>query len=160
FFIFFFFVTLAPTANIFLLVGSIMAERFLYLPSAGLAGCCVFLLSRVKITPRITAAILAIVCVALGARTYARNLDWTDGVTLWSGAIEVNPNAARAHNNLAFEYTQIPGRNRDAIAEYQAALRIEPDYPDAHFNLGNAYLAVHQLPDAIDHFRAAAQLAP
>ena len=39
FFLLFFFVALSPTSNLIILIGSIMAERFLYLPSVGLAGC-------------------------------------------------------------------------------------------------------------------------
>src|SRR5581483_7661877 len=38
FFILFFFVTLAPTANIFLFIGTIMAERFMYLPAIAYCG--------------------------------------------------------------------------------------------------------------------------
>ena len=43
FFITFFFLALAPTANLAILVGTIMAERFLYLPSIGFAGCLAWL---------------------------------------------------------------------------------------------------------------------
>ena len=35
----FFFAAMAPTANLFLLIGTIMAERLLYLPSVAFAGC-------------------------------------------------------------------------------------------------------------------------
>ena len=38
FFLVFFFVAALPTSNLIVLIGSIMAERFLYLPSVGLAG--------------------------------------------------------------------------------------------------------------------------
>ncbi len=41
FFLAFFFVALSPTSNLIVFIGSIMAERFLYLPSVGLAGCVV-----------------------------------------------------------------------------------------------------------------------
>ena len=41
FFLVFFFVALSPASNLIILIGSIMAERFLYLPSVGLAGCVV-----------------------------------------------------------------------------------------------------------------------
>ena len=41
FFIAFFFAALAPTSNLAILIGTIMAERFLYLPSIGFAGCLV-----------------------------------------------------------------------------------------------------------------------
>jgi len=41
FFLVFFFVASSPTSNLIILIGSIMAERFLYLPLVGLAGCVV-----------------------------------------------------------------------------------------------------------------------
>src|ERR1019366_1140939 len=41
FFLVFFFVALSPVSNVIILIGAIMAERFLYLPSVGLAGCVV-----------------------------------------------------------------------------------------------------------------------
>ena len=41
FLILFLFVTLAPTSNIFVRIGSIMAERFVYLPMAAFVGCVV-----------------------------------------------------------------------------------------------------------------------
>ena len=34
--------TLAPVSNVFVLIGSIMGERFLYLPSVGFAAAVVF----------------------------------------------------------------------------------------------------------------------
>jgi hypothetical protein len=41
FFLGFFFLALLPTSNLIIIIGSIMAERFLYMPSIGLAGCVV-----------------------------------------------------------------------------------------------------------------------
>ena len=41
FFILFFFGTFLPTSNLIVIIGSIMAERFMYLPSIGFAGCVV-----------------------------------------------------------------------------------------------------------------------
>jgi len=154
----FFWIALAPTANLVMIIGSIMAERFMYLPAIGLAASAVALLAMLDRRAAIAAAALA--SVVLGARTYVRNFDWYDGVSLWSSAIQVNPQAARAHNNLAFEYSRIPGRMPDAIAEYQAALRIRPDYPEAHFNLGNALRQTSRIGEAIAEYEAAVQSAP
>jgi hypothetical protein len=39
FFVTLFFIALAPTSNVFLLIGTIMAERFLYLPAVAFAAC-------------------------------------------------------------------------------------------------------------------------
>ena len=89
FLIAFFAVTIAPVANIAILVGSIKAERFLYLPSVGFVGCLVWLGRRAP--ARWSAIALGIVCLALAARTYARNNDWYDERSLWTSAVQVTP---------------------------------------------------------------------
>jgi hypothetical protein len=84
FFLVFFFVALAPVSNLAILIGSIMAERFVYLPSIGLAGCVVaalYALGRQVSRPwpptlRVAWIALGILCLAGAARTYARNFDW------------------------------------------------------------------------------------
>jgi tetratricopeptide (TPR) repeat protein len=163
FFAGFFWIALLPTANLLLLIGAIMAERFLYLPMVGLCGCAVVGLKWLiehRAPARAVWTGAAILCLALGARTYTRNMDWRDGLTLWTSAVEVNPNAARAHNNLGYELEQIPGRLPDAVAEYQTALRIRPDYPEAYYSLGNALLRMGRLPEAIAAFQSAVKYAP
>ena len=72
FFVAFFFVTLSPTSNLVIPIGTIMAERFMYLPSIGFAGCLVVAvyaicrrLPAAMQDPRIAPAVLSIVCVAL-----------------------------------------------------------------------------------------------
>ncbi len=158
FFLLFFFVALAPTANIFLIVGSIMAERFMYLPALGLAGLAIFAFSRWKKSASLAA--IGVLCVAFGARTFARNFDWYDALSLWTSATQAEPQAARAHSNLALEYTRIPGRMADAIAEYRVALSIDRTNPGIHFNLANALLATGRLDEAIAEYRAAVSGAP
>lgn len=52
----------------------------------------------------------------------------------------------------------------DAVARrqalYQAALRIDPNQIDAHYNLGLLAMATQQFPDAATHLTRVAQLAP
>ena len=169
FFLAFFFVALSPTSNLILLIGSIMAERFLYLPSVGLAGCAVaaihWLGQRQLVKRRAAApvawAALGLACLAFTARTYARNFDWQDDFSLWSSAVEVCPGSARPHYNLALEFERIPGRQPEAIAEYQAALRIDPNFVEAHNNLANTLARMPgRLPEAIAEYQAAMRLRP
>jgi tetratricopeptide (TPR) repeat protein len=47
------------------------------------------------------------------------------------------------------------GEVQEAIAQYQAALRIRPDYADAETNLANALLQNGQTEDAIAHHNLA-----
>ena len=48
----------------------------------------------------------------------------------------------------------------EAIREFQAALRLKPDYADAHDNLGLAYQQQGRLDEAIREFQAALRLKP
>jgi tetratricopeptide (TPR) repeat protein len=162
FFLAFFFVALAPTSNLVVLIGSIMAERFVYLPSIGLAGCVVaaicWLGPRVSRTAWIALGLLCLVCAG---RTYARNFDWLDDLSLWTSAVEVCPESAKTHNNLGGALAQLPGRLPDAIVEYQVSLRIDAVYAEAHFNLANALSRLPgRLPDAIAEYQAALRIDP
>jgi tetratricopeptide (TPR) repeat protein len=106
---FFFFVTLAPVSNVFLLIGTIMGERLLYLPAVAFAGCVAIALDALcrriaESTGRryVTTALLAVICLGLAVRTYVRNSDWHDDLSLWRSAELVSPASYRAHFNVAY----------------------------------------------------------
>jgi tetratricopeptide (TPR) repeat protein len=134
FFIVFFAVTIAPVANLVILVGSIMAERFLYLPSIGFAGLVVWaaLALRHRVPARWMAAALAIVCLALAARTWARNADWFDDRSLWASAVQVCPDSYKTHENLAMLALAEPQPDHSAATrEVERALAILDPLPDS-----------------------------
>jgi len=166
FFLAFFFIALSPTSNLIVFIGSIMAERLLYLPSVGLAGCVAAAIcalgQRNRLRRPVTAwAALGVMCLALAARTYARNFDWKDEFSLWISAVDICPGSAKAHYNLGKTLEVVPGRLPDAIAEYRVALRIDPDHADVHNNLGNALARLPgRLPEAIAEYQAAVRIQP
>ncbi len=165
FFMMFFFLALAPTA----ITVPVMAERFLYLPSIGLVGCLVaaiFALARRlspswPASPQVARIALAVMCVALAMRTYARNSDWHDELSLWSSAVNVLPENAVAHMNLGQALAKAPGRLPDAMSELQTALRISPNNAKTHYNLGRVLAQMPgRDPDAIAEFQAALRTQP
>jgi protein O-mannosyl-transferase len=164
FFVLFFFIALAPTSNLFILIGSAMSERFMYLPAIGLTGCALGLIWALVGTQHVLRRYLwaaaGLVCLALGARTYARNFDWHDEATLWRSVTDVNPDDALAHVNLGNALLEIPGRVPDAAAEYQRALRIYPNYAEAHNNLGAILLQSGHPTEAVAEYQAAVRLDP
>jgi tetratricopeptide (TPR) repeat protein len=169
FFLAFFFVALVPTSNLVVLIGSIMAERFVYLPSIGLAGCVVAAIctlgrqvSRQRLFTMRTARIaLGFLCFAGAVRTYARNFDWLDDRSLWTSAVNACPGSAKAHYNLGNIAKELPGGLPDAIAQYESALRIEPDYALAHNNLGLALVdSGGPVQQAVAEYEAALRIDP
>jgi tetratricopeptide (TPR) repeat protein len=136
FFIAFFFAALAPTSNLVILIGSIMAERFLYLPSVGFAGCLVWAIYR---RPRMAPAALGLICAALAIRTYARNIDWLDDQRLWSSAAKVCPASYKTHLHVATALVGPQGQGMDrAIGEVDRSLAILDGLPDDR-NVPQAY---------------------
>jgi tetratricopeptide (TPR) repeat protein len=78
----------------------------------------------------------------------------------WIGrAIARNSGVAAYHANLAEVY-RVLGQLDRAIASCHAALRLEPNYPEAANNLGLVLLQQNQYAAAADQFRAALRLKP
>ena len=129
----------AVTANIVVSTGpTIMAERLAYLPSAGFCLLLALLWGQIASRkPTAAWALLAILLLALGARTVARNRDWKDNLTLFSQGVKAEPGSARVHRDLGEEYAS-RGQIEAASAEFQAALRIYPDYAEAAEGYGLA----------------------
>jgi tetratricopeptide (TPR) repeat protein len=102
FWTFFFLGTRLPTANFMLLIGSIFAERFLYLPAIGFAGALVALVPAPA--PRFRGVLVAAagaILVALSVRTIARNRDWHDDEAVWRAAIRDCPDSYKPYKGLA-----------------------------------------------------------
>jgi tetratricopeptide (TPR) repeat protein len=130
------FVTFLPTSNLLFPIGTIMAERFLYLPSIALAVCVVLALyaigSRVG-AARLAPVTLCLIVTALTARTWVRNSDWRDDVSLMTAAAETSPHSYKSHRALAEALydSDTPHANIDrVIAEAEKSLAILDSVPD------------------------------
>jgi hypothetical protein len=64
--------------------------------------------------------------VAFAARTYARNFDWADDLSLWTAAVQTAPRNYKAHMALASAYASPAGGERldNSIAEIEKAYAI------------------------------------
>jgi hypothetical protein len=130
FFCAFYLATLAPTANILILIGTIMGERLLYLPSIAFAGCVVLAAYSLR---RYAPVILGVICLLYGARTFARNFDWHDELSLWTSAAQVSPASYRVHNMLSYWYTlQRPQETGLIRRETERTLAILDPLPAVH----------------------------
>ena len=52
------------------------------------------------------------------------------------------------------------GRTDEAIAHYQEALKIKPEYAEAQYNLGIALAACGRIDEAVEHYQKALEIRP
>jgi protein O-mannosyl-transferase len=150
-----------PAANLLFPIGTIMAERLAYLPSAGAALLVAIWLGRRKSLR--SRRSLVVVCLALfvlyGGRTFTRNLIWTDTDRFYSALVADAPESARAHFGRGV-YLASQGRDAEAVESYAEATRILPSFADARYNRANALVRIGRTDEAIEEYRRVERLAP
>jgi tetratricopeptide (TPR) repeat protein len=165
----FFFLTIVPVLPFFNLPLPIMADRYSYLPSLGL-----FFLVAVgsqefgnKLTAKINSraprfilgAILGLYIIWLGSMAYSRTKVWMDGVTLWSDVISFYPNDSGSYKNRGTAYLTA-GKYYEAKIDFDKALNLRPDYPDALIGRGIAFVTQNYFNDALKDFSNAITYDP
>lgn len=168
----FFLLTIALFSNLFVLVGSIMAERFLFFPSVGFCLVAAVLIGKLKgretsLFSRI-ATIVAVISLVFAEMTIQRNSEWKDNITLFTTDLEKAPENARLWYSLGYEKAGIADEDKphaadlmsEGIADIQHSLSIYPGYANAHYTLSNLFIKVQQFDSALVHAKAAAKLSP
>lgn len=84
---------------------------------------------------------------------------WLDeAIREFKKAIELDPQSAHAHDNLATVYSE-KKLFTQALEEYLTALKLEPESATAHYNLA-CFLATRAHEMAIDQYKEAIELDP
>lgn len=156
--ILFFFITLIPVYNI-IPIGHPFAERYLYLPAAGIAfvaGLSVRALSSV-INTRILLPLFFVILFIFSLSTERRNYVWRDDYSLWSDTARKMPDSSVAHSELGKIYVE-QGKLGPAIAELTTAAMLSPKDPTLHLTLGNIYARQRRFEDAIKEYQNALRI--
>ena len=151
--------TFSIVSNFVITIGTICAERLMYLPSAGAlvaVACGAEALSRTMPRRRLAYVVLGVAIVMCASRTWTRNRDWKNDVALWSAAVQVAPGSARVQSEYGRVLTGLAedaaqaGRAAEAErlyaaaqTHYETALTIYPSYALPMDGLANI-LALHQ----------------
>lgn len=122
-----------PSSNLLFPIGTIMAERFLYLPAIAFAAGLVWLAMRLP-SARAAALALALVAAALGARTWVRAGDWSNDLTLGESAVRAAPDSYKSHKLLANALFEKEGPSPRALAEAERSLAILAPLPPLENN--------------------------
>uniref|UniRef100_A0A8C0XSP5 dolichyl-phosphate-mannose--protein mannosyltransferase n=1 Tax=Castor canadensis TaxID=51338 RepID=A0A8C0XSP5_CASCN len=151
-----------PASNLFFRVGFVVAERVLYLPSAGYCMLLTFgfgALSRhTKKKKLITAIVLGILLINT-LRCVIRSGEWRSEDQLFTSALSVCPLNAKVHYNIGKNLAD-KGNQTAAIRYYREAVRLNPKYVHAMNNLGNILKERNELQEAEELLSLAVQIQP
>lgn len=170
----FFMLTIGGIANLIVIAPGIVADRFLFVPSFGLAFLvsyyAIILLEKFKSNAAINYSIIGLggvlVLVSLQVVT-KRNPVWESQFSLYRNDIEHLDNSAKAHSLMATKYREVAMHNAQNFPVYLAyidsskyhferALAIYPDYSNCLNNLGVLYhLNMQKTWQAIPLFKKA-----
>ncbi len=76
---------------------------------------------------------------------------------MFEKAIQINPYNAKAYGNLGASYSDA-GRRKEAIEAFKNALRFDPNYGLAHYNLAVTYMNEKEYDLAVRHYDKAISL--
>jgi tetratricopeptide (TPR) repeat protein len=159
--------TLLPVLNFrFFPEGEIAHDRYVYLPSVGFALLVAIALRQAMALaarsfnrPIVALLAGAAFCAAMGYATARQSLFWSDDLTLNYRAHEIAPHNVSATTSLAAALAQ-RGMDGQAMALYQQALAIQPQFWRANVNLAYLYYAHGDYPEAARFFTRACAADP
>ena len=109
---------------------------------------------------RIIRLVLPVMVLALGTLTWRQSAHYRDDETLYRATLAANPDSWMAHHNLGRIVSRKAGGLNEAIAHFEAAIRLKPDHARAHYSLGVALQRVGRGAEAVPHFEAAIRFEP
>lgn len=160
-------ITMAPTANILLPTGILIAERTLFLPSvaavitvAGLVPWCLAQLQTASRAVRMAAAgLLTVLIGAAAAHSAERQRTWKDSETVFRTLSNDAPMSFKAHyanGGMLWELKR-PGQ---AEVEWRTAIALFPGYFGVYQDLAHRYREAHVCPAAIPLYKTALEIEP
>ncbi len=155
-----------PASNLFFPVGFVVAERVLYLPSMGFCLLTAYGGYRIKRRVNALAGSKVILSVLLffflfvfSAKTFTRNWDWKDELSIFNSGLKVTQHNAKLFNNVGHA---LEGKKdfAEAMKFFKKAVSIQPDDIGSHINLGRTYNHLKLYREAEEAYLRAKALLP
>lgn len=158
-----FFISLLPVMEL-VPQGSMMNERSLYIASFGFVLFLAWFFYNVynNYNRYKYYIVLAVLTLAFfyGLRTFTRNADWHDDVTLWQADVRQNPDQnayARFALGNAFNNKK---QYQKAIEQYYKSVEINPGFAVGWASLGRTYADMGKVTEAISNYKRALEIDP
>ncbi len=155
-----------PVSNIPVLLPTVRAERFWYLPAIGSSLLLAIAFSaaldkfvRGSLARTVVVLLIGLFFMGQGLAARLHANDYTDDLSFWDATRKAVPRSAKAHLN----YSVMKGARGD-LEERRAAnvvaLELAPQWPMASVYLGDTLCRLHRAPEAWPHYLRGFELAP
>jgi tetratricopeptide (TPR) repeat protein len=156
-------VMLAPVIGIVQVGSQARADRYTYLPQIGLYLLLTWAASNLcggwRHRRLVLGGLATVILTALIFRARAQTACWRNSETLWTHTLACTSDNAIAQNNLGNALLKV-GREEEAIAHFQKALELKPDFAEAHNNLGNFLFQNGNVDEAMARYQKALEIRP
>lgn len=133
-------ITFLPASNLFFLVGFVVAERVLFLPSMGF--CILIAVGATKLInyfdrpfyQRAIKAAIVFLLFSYSIKTVKRNEKWLSGHSLYIEALKLNQHDGLMYSNLGYSFEN----TNPQLAEqaHKIAVQMSPNYSQPFRNYG------------------------
>lgn len=156
--------TLLPVIGLIQVGAQARADRYTYIPMIGLSIIIAWgAVDVIRQWPRAKPVVIGLAAAACACCALLASVQigyWRNSETLFAHVLQVTQGNYVAHHNLGLAIVDQPGRSPEAIAHYQAALRIQPDSVEARTDLGTALARSGHVEQAIAEYQTALRIAP
>ena len=154
--------------NLFFDIGTLFAERLLYMPAAGFclllalgtgAGAAARVRGGARAGGLLAVLIVFFLCAAFTLRSWSRGLDWRDDETIFTAAIATHPTSPRA-NYIVGKLRASGGDLEGGLALLRRSTELYPDYVSAWHETGVVLATLARYDEAAEAFRHTVRLSP
>lgn len=162
-----FVVSFSIISNVVFPIGTIMGERFLFMPSFGIALALAAFIPGYsnRVSFKALTALTCIVCSVFSCLTIARNAAWKDNSTLFFTDIKTSSSSAKLNSACGGDYLTRALTSDDidsirfnaelALPYLDKAIDIHPTYGVAFYNRATCYVLLDRFEQAVRDARIA-----
>ena len=140
FFLLFLVIPYSPVSHLFVTVGTLIAERCLYIPSIGACALVALLVHQLSRGRRqLSISVILVFVAGLLAVTTKRVPEWSSDAALFKSAVEVCPNSAKNHQQYALTLYNAKLFDEGAY-HLRRAHDIDPNFGEPLYHLARYHL--------------------
>jgi protein O-mannosyl-transferase len=170
--ILFFIITFSITSNLFFSVGTLMNERFVFVPLLGFIIALVYLIQLLLASKwglsqkSIPYLILIPILTFYSIKTFSRNFIWHDDVTLFTNDVNTSTESIKCNISAGGSYLKLYKEEKkikylkQAKQHLDKALSLDPTSYNANLLMGEYYFLIEDYPTSYAYYNQLVQNNP